>query len=289
MRVGVNFPQTEMPGDAGAVRAYAAAVEELGYEHITIFDHVVGADPSVHRGWDGPYDLESGFHEPLVVFGFLAALTSLELATSVIILPQRQTVLVAKQAAEIDLLTEGRFRLGVGIGWNRVEYEALGMRFEDRGARFSEQIALMRELWSAASVTFDGRWERVTGAGIAPMPIQRPIPVWIGARAETALRRAGRIGDGWFPMMAPGDQLQKAIEVVHGAAVEAGRDPAVLGMEGQVALVAGDPDVSARRVSKWRDAGATHVSVRTTGQGFPTVDAHIAALEAVAAAIGLSA
>jgi probable F420-dependent oxidoreductase len=289
MQLGVIFPQTELGGDVGSVRAYATAVQELGYEHISIFDHVVGADPLVHTGWDGPYDLHSPFHEPLTLLAFLAGLVSVELCTSVVILPQRQTVLVAKQAAEIDLLTDGRFRLGVGIGWNAVEYEALGKSFTDRGARFSEQISLMRSLWTAPSVTFDGRYERVTGAGIAPMPVQRPIPVWIGARADAALRRAGRIGDGWFPMMAPGDQLDRAIELVSEAARDAGRDPAALGMEGQVAIVPGDGELVARRVGKWRDAGATHVSVRTTGHGFGSVEDHIAALAAVAAAIGLSA
>ena len=174
------------------MRAFATAASELGYEHIAVFDHVVGADPAVHRGWSGPYDVHTTFHEPFVLFGYLAAVTSMELVTSVVILPQRQTVLVAKQAAEIDLLTQGRFRLGVGLGWNEVEYEALGQNFSNRGARLTEQVALLRRLWSETSVTVAGDHEHVTGAGIAPLPIQRPIPVWIGARADVALRRAGQ-------------------------------------------------------------------------------------------------
>ena len=287
MRVGVVFPQTELGGDAGAVRAYAVAVQELGFDHIAAYDHVVGADPAVHQGWSGPYDISTTFHEPMVLFGHLAALTSLELVNSIIILPQRQTVLVAKQAAEIDLLTEGRYRLGVGIGWNQVEYEALGKRFEDRGRRLSEQIELMRLLWSQPSVTFEGRFEHVTGAGLAPMPIQRPIPVWIGGTAEVALRRAGRIGDGWFPMRQPGPKLDQMIEVVHEAARAAGRDPAEIGMEGRVTVTPSDPAAVVDGAAAWRQAGASHISVNTMGVGLETVDDHIVALAAAAAELRL--
>ena len=288
MRVGVVFPQTEIGGDAGAVRAYATAVEELGFSHVAVFDHVVGADPSVHEGWDRPYDITATFHEPFVLFGYLAALTSLELVASVIILPQRQTVLVAKQAAEVDVLTQGRLRLGVGIGWNEVEYEALGKRFQDRGARLGEQIELMRALWSSPSVTFAGRWERVTGAGIAPMPVQRPIPVWIGGGADVALRRAGRLADGWFPQQQPGAKLDHAMSVVAEAASAAGRDPASIGMEGRVRLGADEPAAAVARVAEWRALGASHVSLNTMGAGFATVDDHIAALAAIASEAGLS-
>src|SRR5450631_1243907 len=152
MRIGVVFPQTELGGDAGAVRAYARGVQELGFSHVLVYDHVVGADPAAHPGWNGPYDVHTTFHEPFVLFGYLAALTSLELVTSILILPQRQTVLVAKQAAEVDLLTQGKLRLGVGLGWNEVEYEALGQNFSDRGARLAEQVALLRRLWTETSV-----------------------------------------------------------------------------------------------------------------------------------------
>src|SRR5574342_693505 len=162
MQVGVVFPQTETGPDPVVIRAYAAAVEELGYAHVLAYDHVVGADPSAYPGWSGPYDVDSTFHEPFVLFGYLAAITSLELVTGVIILPQRQTALVAKQAAEVDLLTEGHFRLGVGLGWNRVEYEALGKDFSDRGRRIAEQGELLRRLWTERSLTFHGRFETVT-------------------------------------------------------------------------------------------------------------------------------
>jgi probable F420-dependent oxidoreductase len=285
MRIGVVFPQTELGGDPGAVRAFGLAASELGYEHIAVFDHVVGADPSVHRGWSGPYDVHTTFHEPFVLFGYLAALTSLELVTSVVILPQRQTVLVAKQAAEVDLLTRGKLRLGVGLGWNEVEYEALGQNFSDRGARLTEQVALLRRLWSETSVTVAGDHEHVTGAGIAPLPVQRPIPVWIGARADVALRRAGRIADGWFPMDQPGSALARSTAIVHAAAEQAGRDPAALGMEGRISLGSQNSSSINQQVAAWRDAGATHLSINTMGAGFSTVDEHIAALASASQAV----
>jgi probable F420-dependent oxidoreductase len=168
----------------------------------------------VHTGWDGPYDVRTTFHEPMVLYGYLAAVTSMELVTGVIILPQRQTVLAAKQAAEVDLLTGGKFRLGVGIGWNRVEYEALGQDFSTRGKRLEEQITLLRRLWTEQAVTFRGTFDRITGAGLAPMPVQRPIPVWVGAQSPRACRRAGRLADGWFPQMAPGPELDQARRIV---------------------------------------------------------------------------
>src|SRR3954451_2274066 len=179
MQIGVVFPQTELGGDVDNVGAYAAGVEELGYAHLLAYDHVLGADPEVYEGWNGPYDVNTTFHEPFVLFGYLAAITELELVTGIIILPQRQTALVAKQAAEVDLLAEGRFRLGVGLGWNAVEYEALGKEFTNRGVRMDEQIPLLRRLFNERAVTHHGRYEKVTGAGIAPLPVQRPIPIWI--------------------------------------------------------------------------------------------------------------
>jgi len=285
MRVGVVFPQTELGGDPGAVRAFATAASELGYAHIAVFDHVVGADPEVHQGWSGPYDIHNTFHEPFVLFGYLAALTSLELVTSIVILPQRQTVLVAKQAAEVDLLTQGKFRLGVGLGWNEVEYEALGQNFSDRGARLTEQVALLRRLWTETTVTVAGDYEHVTGAGLAPLPVQRPIPVWVGARADAALRRAGRIADGWFPMDQPGPALARSIEIVHAAAVKAGRDPTVLGMEGRINVGSDSSSSIDQRIAAWRDAGATHLSINTMRAGFSTVDEHIAALSAASHAV----
>jgi probable F420-dependent oxidoreductase len=284
MRIGVVFPQTELGGDAGAVRAYAQGAEELGFTHVLAYDHVAGADPAVHTGWDGPYDVHTTFHEPMVMYGYLAAVTtSMELVTGIIILPQRQTVLAAKQAAEVDLLTGGRLRLGVGIGWNRVEYEALGQDFSTRGQRLEEQITLLRRLWTEQSVTFSGTFDRITGAGLAPLPVQRPIPVWVGAQSARAYRRIGRLADGWFPMMAPGPQLDEARRIVAEGAAEAGRDPASLGMEGRVRWQQ-DRDEMAAAMRQWQDAGATHLSVNTMGAGLKTVDDHLAALATAAEA-----
>ena len=282
MRVGVVFPQTEIGADVGAVRAYVQRVEELGYRHVLAYDHVLGADPAVHPGWQGPYDLTTTFHEPFVLFGYIAGVvTSLELVTGIIILPQRQTALVAKQAAEVDLLTRGRFRLGVGLGWNAVEYEALGQDFSTRGRRAEEQVELLRRLWTEPSVTFRGRFDRVTGAGLAPLPVQRPIPVWFGAQSERAYRRVGRLADGWFPQVPPGPKLDQARSVVEQAAVEAGRDPVGLGMEGRASW-RDDPGKLAEHAATWRQAGATHLSVNTMGAGLRTVDDHLRVLETAA-------
>jgi probable F420-dependent oxidoreductase len=289
VQIGVVFPQTEIGADAGAIRAYAQRVEELGYRHVLAYDHVLGADPAVHEGWTGPYDVHTTFHEPLVLFGYLAALTALELVTGIIILPQRQTALVAKQAAEVDLLTGGRFRLGIGLGWNAVEYEALGKNFADRGVRMSEQVALLRRLWTEPVVSFGGRYERVTGAGLAPMPVQRPIRLWFGAQSERAYVRAGQLGDGWFPQVPPGPRLDEARAVVGRAAAEAGRDPAKLGMEGRVSWGDGGVETLVDHARRWCDAGATHLSVNTMRAGFASVDGHLAALESTAGALGLRA
>jgi probable F420-dependent oxidoreductase len=282
----VVFPQTELGGDPGAVRAYGETVEAVGYTHVLAYDHVVGADPAVHTGWAGPYDVNTTFHEPLVMFGYLAAITrSVELVTGVIILPQRQTALVAKQAAEVDLLSGGRLRLGIGLGWNAVEYEALGEDFTNRGKRSGEQIEVMRRLWTEQTVSFDGDFHRVTGAGLAPLPVQRPIPLWIGTRSTPGYRRAGRLADGWFPMMEPGPDLDYARGIVEQAAVEAGRDPAAIGMEGRVTW-SGDDDALARDVAAWAATGASHLSINTMGAGLTSVDEHLAVLTRVAGRIG---
>jgi probable F420-dependent oxidoreductase len=287
MRIGVVFPQTEIGAEVGAVRAYAEGVQALGFSHVLAYDHVLGADPAVHEGWSGPYDVRTTFHEPLVLFGYLAAVTSLELVTGIIILPQRQTALVAKQAAEVDLLSQGRLRVGVGLGWNAVEYEALGKNFADRGRRLAEQVALLRRLWTEPSVTFAGQYEQVTGAGLAPLPVQQPIPLWFGAQSRPAYIRAGQLADGWFPQVPPGPRLDEARAIVEQAAREAGRDPAELGMEGRVSWGEGGAEQLTDHVDRWRDARATHLSVNTMGAGLATPDDHLAALSAASEALGL--
>ncbi|PHV67132.1 LLM class F420-dependent oxidoreductase [Williamsia muralis] len=285
MRVGVVFPQTELGGDPGAIRAYGQGIEELGYRHLLAYDHVVGADPAVHTGWDKAYDVQTTFSEPLVMFGYLAAITQkVELVTGVIILPQRQTVLVAKQAAEVDLLSGGRLRLGVGVGWNAVEFEALGADFTNRGKRSDEQIELLRKMWSEQSVSFTGQYHSVTGAGLGPLPVQRPIPVWIGAASAPGYRRAGRLADGWFPLVEPGDELEKAKGIVEQAAHDAGRDPAEIGMEGRI-IYTGSLDAVADELAQWKDADATHVAISTMDAGLESVDDHLEVLAAVAESI----
>jgi probable F420-dependent oxidoreductase len=285
MQIGAIYPQTELPTDADTVRGYVRRVEELGYRHIEVYDHVVGADPAVHVGWSGPYDVDTTFHEPLVFFGFLAAITSLELVTGVIIAPQRQTALLAKQAAEVDILNEGRFRLGIGVGWNPVEYEALGQDFSTRGRREEEQIELLRRLWTERSVTYEGRFDRVIGAGLAPRPVQRPIPIWLGGRAPVTYGRIGRLADGWFPQVQLGPDLDAALDMIAAAATEAGRDPAAIGMDARIKQCAGGTDDLLRDAQRWRDEGANHVSVDTMGSGLAGLDAHVEALAMAAGAL----
>jgi probable F420-dependent oxidoreductase len=288
MQTGVVYPQTELPADPGTVRRYVARVEELGFRHILAYDHVVGADPAVYPDWDGPYNLDSTFHEPLVFYGFLAALTELELVTGIIIAPQRQTALLAKQAAEVDILTAGRCRIGLGIGWNRVEYEALGQDFGTRGRRLEEQIGLLRTLWTQRSVTFDGRFDRLTGAGLAPLPTRRPIPIWLGGQTPAAYRRIGRLADGWFPQIPPGPRLDEAAASVAEAARAAGRDPAAIGVEGRISQGPDGTDDLVKHAERWRNAGASHVSVNTMGSGLRGLDAHLDALSRAARALQLS-
>jgi probable F420-dependent oxidoreductase len=282
MQIGAVYPQTELPTDRGAVRAFVQGVEELGFRHIVAYDHVLGADPDVHTDWPGPYDVDTPFHEPLVLFGFMAAFTSLELVTGIIVAPQRQTALLAKQAAEVDILTEGRFRLGLGIGWNRVEYEALGQDFATRGRREEEQIGLLRRLWTERAVTHHGRFDLVTGAGLAPLPVQRPIPIWLGGRSAAAYKRIGRLADGWFPRgLIPGPALDEALGVIGEAATNADRDPSSIGMEALISLRPDTSDDLVHQLEQWQDAGATHVDINTMGSGWSSVDAHLEALTRV--------
>ena len=278
MRIGVVFPQTVIGGDVGAVRAYASRVAELGYTHVLAYDHVVGADPAVHENWAGPYNIDTTFHEPFVLFGYLAALTTMELVTGIIILPQRQTVLVAKQAAAVDVLSGGRLRFGIGIGWNPVEYEALGENFKNRGSRSEEQVEVLRRLWSQELVTFEGRWHKITDAGINPLPVQRPIPIWFGGTDDRALRRLAKLGDGWFPLMNADENCRAAIEKVHAYAREAGRDPNRIGIEGRISHGQNSEDAWRKELEAWRNLGATHASFNTMKAGLNSPRAHLDAI-----------
>jgi probable F420-dependent oxidoreductase len=285
MQIGVVFPQTELGGSAANVRRYAEGVEALGFRHLLAYDHVLGADPDVHQPWLGPYDVRTTFHEPFVLFGFLAGFTQLELVTGIIILPQRQTALVAKQAAEVDLLTEGRFRFGVGVGWNPVEYEALGQSFGTRGKRFDEQIPLLRRLWTETAVTHEGAFDQVTAAGLAPPPLQRPIPIWVGGQSPPAYRRIGRLADGWFPQVRPGPPLDEALDFISEGAEAAGRDPATIGMDGRVSWTADGVAKLVDHVGRWEAVGSTHLSINTMGAGLATVDEHLEVLALAADAV----
>ena len=280
MQLGAIFPQTEIGADPAGVRDFAQAAESLGYEHLLVFDHVLGADASKREGWEGFYDHTDLFHEPFVLFGYLAGITEkIELVTGVLILGQRQTALVAKQAAEIDVLTGGRLRLGIGTGWNDVEYEALGEDFHNRGRRSVEQIELLRALWTQEVVTFQGRYHQVTHAGINPLPVQRPIPIWFGGNADRVLRRVGRIGDGWFPLFEPDTEGQERIEQMREYARQAGRDPLSIGIESWVNLEdRRSPDDWQKASEAWAKAGATHLSVNTMNAGLKGTDQHIDAI-----------
>ena len=279
MRTGVVFPQTEIGDDPVLCRDFAQTAEGLGYTHLLVFDHVLGAGRAQRPDWRKPYDADDLFHEPFVLFGYLSGMTErIELVTGVLVLPQRQTALVAKQAAEVDVLSGGRLRLGVGVGWNDVEYQALGEDFHDRGRRIEEQVALLRALWTESVVDFEGRWHRVPHAGINPLPVQRPIPVWFGGQAEPVLRRVGRWGDGWFPQMLPDVHAKELLDRIRCHASDAGRDPGEIGIEPRIEVRYGDPPSWPALIEDWRGLGATHMAISSRGLGLTGAE-HIAAIE----------
>ena len=288
MRIGVVFPQTEITADPAAVRDFAQAAEGLGFDHLLVYDHVLGAKPSKDRQ-SGVYTHNDMFHEVFVMLGFIAGFTSrIELATGILVLPQRQTALAAKQAAEVDVLSGGRMRLGIGVGWNPVEFGALGEDFSDRGARCAEQIELLRALWTQELVTFEGRWHKVTDAGLDPLPVQRPIPIWIGGGAEQTLSRIGRLGDGWiYPGYAPrpDDEARRKLDTIGKHADEAGRDRGQIGLEKVFGLAEGPLDELAGNMDAWKQVGATHVSVSTMGAGLRSPDEHIEAIRRIKGAV----
>ena len=277
MQIGVTFPQNEIGADPTVIRDYAQAAEGMGYRHLVAFDHVLGADSTHRPGWRG-YTHRQMFHEPFVLFGYLAALTHLEFVPAVIILPQRQTALVAKQAAEVDVLTGGKLRLGVGVGWNPVEYEALGMNFQARGRVVEEQIEVMRLLWSQEVVSYKGQYHTITEAGLNPLPVRRSIPVWLGGSADVLLRRVARIGDGWFPQGKPDDHMRRLLERLISYVKEVGRDPSTVGIEARVNASEGNLDEWVRQTEGWRALGATHISLNTMGAGFNSPGEHIDAI-----------
>ncbi len=278
MELGAVFPQSEIGKDPAAVKDFAQAAEQLGFTHLLIYDHVLGADRDRPGGFQGPYDKDTLFHEPFVTFGFMAAHTStIELVTAVIILPQRQTALIAKQAAEVDLLSGGRLRLGVGTGWNAIEYEALNENFHNRGKRQEEQIALMRELWAKDVVDFEGHWHRVTKAGINPRP-NRQIPIWFGGGAPAVIDRTARIGDGWIPIMGPNDDAKAAIQTIRDRMGDEGRDADSLGIQAQAQVRGGNEELWVTHANAWRDLGATHLAIATMNAELGSPQDHIDAI-----------
>lgn len=268
MQIGIVIPQIEMP-DPRAVVELAQAAQEAGFGHVLLYDHVLGVDRAVRPDFVGPYDVHDPFHEPFVMLGHLAAHCPLELWTGVLVLPQRQTALVAKQAAQVDLLSGGRLRLGVGVGWNATEYEALGEDFSDRGARYEEQVEVLRRLWCEEHVSFEGRWHNLHGVGIRPLPVQRPIPLWMGGiTGPRVLERIGRLSDGWIAMTTPGHGLEEAWEQLQKTAAAAGRPDGAVGLHGMIQPGVDDsPERVRRQARRWEVAGATYLSVSGMGAG----------------------
>jgi probable F420-dependent oxidoreductase len=277
--LGAVLPQAEIrPSDPSVVRAFAVGIEDAGFDHLLAFEHVLGADSTARPGWDGYYDHTVPFFEPMVLFAFLAGATRLELVTDILVAPQRQTALFAKQAATVDVLLGGRLRLGLGIGWNEVEYAALGVPFGTRARRLEEQIPLLRRLWTEDGVDHHGEFDVVDRAGINPLPVQRPIPVWIGCGdAASALERVGRLADGWIPHPALGDgpRVEAAWRVVREAAERSGRDPDALGLQGQVRYRETSEGEVTDRLGRWLGLGATHVSINTLEVGHAWPEGHL--------------
>jgi len=289
MRVGVVLPQMEIGADPSVIREYAETAEAAGYDHLIAYDHVLGVDPNRLGRFTGAYTNEALFHEPMVLFGFLAGITRrIEFWTGVLILPQRPTALVAKQAAEVAVLSGGRLVLGVGVGWNDVEYEALGQDFTTRGARMEEQVGLLRELWTKPALSFEGRFDRVTSAGINPLPAAT-IPIWMGGQADPVIDRIGRMGDGWLVQPALRDDpggIAPYVERIHEAAREAGRDPGSIGLESRVSVAGLSVAQQVELAREWEALGCTHVSLNTMGAGLENPAAHLEAVRRFAEGMG---
>ena len=296
MDIGVIFPQTEIEADPAAVHDFVQAAEDLGYSHIFVADHVLGADPQFHAHPSlANYSHQSLVHESLTLMGYMAAVTQrVRLVTGILILPQRQTALVAKQAAEIDVLSGGRLTLGIGVGWNKVEFDALGEDFHNRGRRSEEQIAVLRALWTQDMVDFHGRWHNVTHAGLNPLPVQRPIPVWIGGGSssdarmmDTVLRRIARIADGWCPNIGADDAGREIVDRLQKYAAEAGRNPAALELDGRLRTAEKQPEDWVDETKVWEEMGASHISIETRKSGFEGAARHIEAIRRFAEAVGV--
>ena len=293
-RTGVVFPQTEIEADPIVIRDFVQAVEDIGFSHLVAYDHVIGASIDDRPDWSGPYTVKDPFHEPMTLFGYLAGQTRhLGLMTGVVILPQRQTVLFGKQAAQVDFLSGGRLEVGVGTGWNQVEYEALGVDWATRGALMDDQIRVLRRLWTEPHFTERSRFHTISDAGINPMPIQRPIPIFLGGHAPAAMRRAAEKGDGWLTFFYA-DEAEKPLAEFWQAVTSAGREPASVRIENIVSMgrTMGGPirtaEDAAADTEKWKRFGANGVAYHTTGMDLPNIDAHIALLRTIAEMVDLA-
>lgn len=276
MKLGAVFPQTEIGADPAEIRTYVQELEAMGCDYVLAYEHVLGADPAHYPDQRFVYTQNDPFHEPLVLFGYLTALTTrLEFVTGILILPQRNAVVVAKQAAEVDVLSGGRLRLGVGVGWNTVEMEGLGYPFRSRGRRIDEQIQVMRALWTAPSVDFAGSEYFFEALGINPLPVQRPIPLWFGGGAEPVLRRIARYGAGWIPASMPAARAKSTIERLHQYLDIEHRSPDDLGIDVRINMARQPENDWPAYVEAWLNLGATHLCINTMGMGFENIDQHL--------------
>ncbi len=286
MQFGAVFPHNEIGTDPAAIKAYAQGVEALGATHLLIYDHVLGADPDRPGGWNAPYDKDTAFHEPFTTFAFVAAVTEkLDLVTTILILPQRQTVLAAKQAAEVALLSNDRLRLGIGTGWNQIEYQGLNVDFGKRGKRQAEQVDLMRKLWTEDSLTYQGEFHTVDAAGINPRP-NRPIPIWFGGSAPPLLKRCGELGDGWIPLMGANDAARACIEQIRAHREAAGLSWQGFGIQAQAQYAGGTAERWSSHAQKWREMGCTHLAIATHNAGHTDVDGHLKRVEEYLGVVG---
>ena len=258
MQLNALYPTRDIGRDPARIRDWAQAAEDLGYSYIEVPDHVFGTTP--RDGWKPLYDHAEPFHETFTTLAYLAAVTkSIRLSTGVLVLPQRQTGVVAKQAAEVDILSEGRLRLGVGSGWNHVEYSSLDSEWKTRGARQAEQIVVLRRLWTEDLVTYSGRFHDLREVAVVPPPIQRPIPIWLGGGSDVVVRRAAEIADGWMPIMAPNAEAEAKLADLRSRLIALGRDPDTFGLEGWLRVNDPVPQVWGEAAAGWRRLGAQMV------------------------------
>ena len=275
MEIGAVFPHNEIGTDPQAIKDYAQGVEELGVTHLLIYDHVLGADRDRPGGFEGPYDKDIAFHEPFTTFAFIAAVTQkLDMITTVMILPQRQTVLVAKQAAELAILSNNRFKLGIGVGWNAVEYVGLNENFHDRGKRQAEQVELMRLLWESEVLEYKGNYHQIDKASINPRPSLR-VPIWFGGGAPKLIQRCAELGDGWIPLMGPNDKAKAMLDEIREKRAAKGLSWEDFGVQAQAQYAGGNPELWAKHASKWRDLGASHLAIATHNAGQTDVQGHL--------------